>query len=180
VARFLESPEGEDRRMMVMAGGNHIRFGFGIPRRVFRRLPTSYTLVGSREIVIPEDKRELLMDVEIPGFPMPPYDFVVFTAYESLEKQKVRLGVVLQETDGGVRIEKVLPGSVAEKSGVQTGDVLVSFDGEPVKDSFDVIYAVNQKQAGDRAVLEIARGDAQQTLEILFVPPKHKGVHDNP
>jgi uncharacterized iron-regulated protein len=177
VARFLESPEGEERHMMVMAGGNHIRFGFGIPRRVFRRLPTTYTLVGSKEIVIPEEKQKQLMDVEIPGFPMPPYDFVVFTAYESLEKQKVRLGVMLQEKDGSVQVAKVLPGSVAEKSGVQAGDVLVSFDGEPVKDSLDVIYAVNEKQTGDRAVLEIARDGVQKTLEVLFVT---NGENDNP
>jgi S1-C subfamily serine protease len=163
--------------MMVMAGGNHIRFGFGIPRRVFRRLPTSYTLVGSKEIIIPEEKQKQLMDVEIPGFPMPPYDFVVFTAYESLEKQKVRLGVMLQEKDGSVQVEKVLPGSVAEKSGVQAGDVLVSFDGEPVKDSLDVIYAVKEKQTGDRAVLEIARDGVQKTLEVLFVT---NGENDNP
>lgn len=180
VAVFLDSPQGTEMRMMVIAGGNHIRFGFGIPRRVFRRLPTSYALVGTKEIDIPEIKRGSLMDVEIPSFPMLPYDFLVFTTYESLEKQAVRLGVMLQVEDGRVEVAKVLPGSVAEKYGVESGDVLVSFDGEPVKESLDIIYAVKQKQPGDRAALEIARHGKLQTLEIHFVPPEHTGAHDKP
>ncbi|MEE8321017.1 MAG: ChaN family lipoprotein, partial [Gammaproteobacteria bacterium] len=50
--RYLNSPDGQDRRMVVVAGGNHIRYGFGIPRAVFRRLPASYVLIGTRAIVI--------------------------------------------------------------------------------------------------------------------------------
>jgi uncharacterized iron-regulated protein len=180
VAGFLSAPQGEEIHMMVMAGGNHVQYGFGIPRRVFRRLPTSYALVGSKEIVVPESKAENLMDVEIPRFPMLPYDFVVFTAYESLEKQGVRLGVMLREEDGRVRIEKVLPGSAAEESGLEPGDVLISFDGEPVKENLDIIYAVKQKQPGDRAVLEIVRDAAPMTLDVQFAPPEHDGGHENP
>ena len=72
------------QRMVVVAGGNHIRHGMGIPRRVFRRLPTSYLLVGTDEINIPADKQDRLMDVETPLFPMPPYDYVAYVAYEDL------------------------------------------------------------------------------------------------
>ncbi len=80
IAGYLQGRESV--RMVVVAGGNHIRYGFGIPRRVFRRLPTSYSLVGSAEIEIPEDKKDRLMDVETPSFPMVPYDFIVYSRYE--------------------------------------------------------------------------------------------------
>jgi uncharacterized iron-regulated protein len=180
VANFLAGPQGENMHMMIMAGGNHVQYGFGIPRRVFRRLPTSYALVGSKEIVVPESKRENLMDVEVPRFPMPAYDFVVFTAYESLEIRGSRLGVMLHEEDGRVRIEKVLPGSAAEESGLKSGDVLISFDGEPVEENLDIIYAVKQKRPGDRAVLEIVRDAAPITLEVLFSSPEHDRGHENP
>jgi uncharacterized iron-regulated protein len=171
VARYLASPQGEEMRLVVLAGGNHIRFGFGIPRRVFRRLPTSYTLIGSREIVIAEKKEERLMDVKIPPFPMPPYDFLVFTAYEDLNKPEVRLGVMLEEEDGRVMVKMVLPGSVAEKAGIRMGDVVVAFDGEPARDSFDVVYAVGQKKPGDRASLLIERDGEEQALEAVFEAP---------
>jgi uncharacterized iron-regulated protein len=61
VAGFLQ--ERPEMRMVVVAGSHHVRHGFGIPRRVFRRLPSSYVLVGSQEIDIPAEKQESLMDV---------------------------------------------------------------------------------------------------------------------
>lgn len=171
VARYLESQEGKNRRLVVVAGGNHVRHGFGIPRRVFRRLPTSYLIIGSKELVVPEDKRDRLMDVEVPKFPMPPYDFLVFTEYEDLAPPKVMLGILLDEAEGKVRVKSVLPGSVAEAAGLQEGDVLLEIDGMPVAESFDLIYEVRQKRPGDRSVLLIERAEARQSVEVTF-PPK--------
>lgn len=100
-ARYLASPAGEGKHLLVIAGGDHVSNGFGIPRRVFRRLPTSYTIIGGREIDIPPDKQDRLMDVEIPDFPMVPYDFLVYQAYEELPETGVRLGVMFEAASGG-------------------------------------------------------------------------------
>lgn len=182
VARYLESPQGESRRMVVVAGGNHIRHGFGIPRRVFRRLPASYTLIGSKELVIAEGKEDRLMDVKIPDFPMPPYDFLLFTEYEDLPRPGVRLGVLLDEAEGKVRVKAILPGSAAEAAGLQEGDVLLAFDGVPLVESFDLIYEVKRKQPGERGVLQIERDGAGQTVEVTFPEPEAEPAppHDAP
>ncbi|BCR03916.1 hypothetical protein DESUT3_09850 [Desulfuromonas versatilis] len=179
VAAYLGAPGREKTRMLVVAGGNHVRFGFGIPRRVFRRLPSSYSLVGSREIVIPEDKQDRLMDVEIPEFPMLPYDFLQFTEYEDLDKQEVRLGVMLGGEEDGVRVQGVLPGSAAEAAGLTAGDRLLSLDGAALEENFDLVYAVKQKRPGDRALLEVAREGEKLTLEVLFTatPAHGHGKH---
>jgi hypothetical protein len=179
VVRYLESPPGKNRRLVVVAGGNHVRHGFGIPRRVFRRLPASYLLIGSKELVVPEDKRDRLMDVEVPKFPMPPYDFLVFTAYEDLAPPKVMLGILLEEAEGKVRVKGVLPGSVAEAAGLQEGDVLLEIDGMPVAESFDLIYEVRQKRPGDRSILQIERAGSGQTVEVMF-PPGHEKTEPAP
>jgi uncharacterized iron-regulated protein len=171
VVRYLESTPGKNRRMVVVAGGNHVRHGFGIPRRVFRRLPTSYILIGSKELEIPEEKRDRLMDVEVPGFPMPPYDFLAFTAYEDLARTGVKLGVMLEEAEGKVRVKAVLPNSAAEAAGLLEGDVLVTFDGIPLEAAFDLIYEVKQKEPGDRSVLQIERDGKEQTVEVAFPEP---------
>jgi uncharacterized iron-regulated protein len=171
IVRYLESPAGKTRRMVVVAGGNHIRHGFGIPRRVFRRLPTSYILIGSKELVIPEDKRDRMMDVEVPRFPMPPYDFLVFTEYEDLVRPGVKLGVMLEEAEGKVRVKAVLPNSAAEAAGILAGDVLLAFDGVPLAENFDLIYEVKQKRPGDRSVLQIERDGEEQTVEVTFPEP---------
>lgn len=171
IARYLQSEAGANRHMLVVAGGNHIRHGFGIPRRVFRRLPLSYVLVASREIEIPASKADRLMDVEIPDFPMPPADFLVYTAYEDLGKSEVKLGVMLDDSSGRVIAQGVLPGSSAERAGVQKGDVLLSLDGQPLADNFDLIYEVKQKQAGGRGALVVEREGQQQLLEVEFEVP---------
>ncbi len=118
IARTM-AEQGPDHRMVVMAGGNHIRYGFGIPRRVYRRLPTSYILIGSREIAIPAEKQDKLMNVDMPGFPMPPYDYLLYTEYESLPGERVKLGVRMKEAEGKVVVEGVVPNSTADKAGVQ-------------------------------------------------------------
>ncbi|MHB1399278.1 MAG: ChaN family lipoprotein [Trichloromonadaceae bacterium] len=171
IARYLQSEAGANRHMLVVAGGNHIRHGFGIPRRVFRRLPLSHVLVASREIEIPASKADRLMDVEIPDFPMPPADFLVYTAYEDLGKSEVKLGVMLDDSSGRVIAQGVLPGSSAERAGVQKGDVLLSLDGQPLADNFDLIYEVKQKTAGNRGVLVVEREGKQMLLEVEFEVP---------
>jgi uncharacterized iron-regulated protein len=177
IARYLASPQGEGKRLLVIAGGNHVRNGFGIPRRVFRRLPHSYLLIGSREIEIPADKQDRLMDVEIPGFPMVPFDFLLHTAYEDLGTEKVRLGVVLEEVEGAVRIKEVMAGSNGERAGLKEGDIIRRIDGEPVAESFDLVYAVQQKRAGDSATLQVERDGATQEVAVTFLatqkPPHH-------
>lgn len=84
LATYLKRHDSK-QQVVVIAGGNHIRYGFGIPRRLFRRIPVSYLLIGSEEIDIPEDKQDRLMNIDKPAhYPMRPYDFVTFTRYEDL------------------------------------------------------------------------------------------------
>jgi S1-C subfamily serine protease len=112
------------------------------------------------------------MAVEVPEFPMPPYDFLVFTVYEDLARPDVKLGVLLEEADGKVRVKTVLPGSAAETAGLREGDVLLAIDGVLVAESLDLIYEVKQKRPGERSVLQIEREGAGQTVNVTFPLPK--------
>jgi uncharacterized iron-regulated protein len=176
VARYLQSPQGEDKQLLVVAGGNHIRNGFGIPRRVFRRLPTSYLLVGSNELSIPEGMDDKLMDVAVPGFPMPAYDYLIYTDYETLPDQ-VKLGVMLEEVDGQVQIRAVVPDSVADSADIREGDRVLSFDGEMIGEVFDLVYAVQQKKPGDRGQLLLSRDGEEKKLEVTFRAMKSTEPH---
>jgi uncharacterized iron-regulated protein len=170
VASHLTTCLDGSRRMVVVAGGNHVRYGFGIPRRVFRRAPASYVLVGNQELAIPQDKQDRLMDVEMPHFPMVPYDYLVFTAYEDLPGERVKLGVRMEDQDGKVVVQDVVPGSTADKAGVKSGDVIRAIDNEPVAESFDLVYAVGLHKKGDKAVLEVERGSEKLKLDLDFQP----------
>lgn len=177
IANHLLTCLDGSRRMVVLAGGNHVRYGFGIPRRVFRRLPTSYVLVGGYEIEVPDSKKDRLMDVEMPHFPMAPYDYMVFTAYEDLPGERVKLGVRMEEKDGKVVASEVVPGSTADKGGVKAGDIILALDDEPVVESFDLVYAVGLRKKGDKAMLEVERGGEKLKLGLDFQPLPPMGPH---
>jgi len=172
IVNFLQSPRGESRHLVVLAGGNHVRYGFGIPRRVFRRMPLSYTLIGSRELEIPADKQDRLMNVSLPYYPMRPYDFLVYTGYEDLPVEKVKLGVQFagREDGEGLKVLGVVDGSAAAAAGIKEGDVLLRLDGEKLNDSFDLVYAIGQKRAGARITLDIERDDQNQQLDVVLQP----------
>lgn len=169
--------KGPEHRMVVMAGGNHIRFGFGIPRRVYRRLPTSYILIGSRELVIPEEKQDKLMNVDLPRFPMPPYDYLVYTEYESLPGERVKLGVRMKEKDGKVVVEAVVPNSTADEAGVLAEDIIITLNGVLIEDSFDLIYEVKQRASGDQTTLVVEREGEQLKLDVTFIPLPKTETH---
>jgi uncharacterized iron-regulated protein len=177
IAAHLRSA-GKDHQVVVIAGGNHVRYGYGIPRRVFRRLPVSYLLVGSKEIVISEDKQDRLMNVKKPDYPMIPYHFVKFTEYEDLENPGVKMGIMLGEDEAGLLIKGVVPGSVAEKSGIKTDDILTQMDDIKLAEPFDLIYELNQLSVGDKINITLKRGEDVITLPVEFTEatPEHQGM----
>ena len=169
-ARYLTSPAGSDKHLLVIAGGNHVQGGFGIPRRVFRRLPASYVLIGGKEINIPEDKLDRLMDVDLPALPMMPYDFIVYLAYEDLPQRGVTLGVTIEPAPPGrgLAVKTVVPGSNAERADLRPGDLLLTIDGEALADTFDLLYALKQKQPGSHGILRIERQGQTLNVDVLF------------
>ncbi|HXE96775.1 MAG TPA: ChaN family lipoprotein [Dongiaceae bacterium] len=178
--RYLTSPAGQDKHLLVVAGGDHVENGFGIPRRVFRRFPASYTIIGGKEINIPPDKRDRFMNVTIPDFPMVPYDFLVYQAYEDLPETGVRLGVMVEVAPAGrgLVLKNMLHGSNAERAGLQKGDLLLSFDGEALTENLDLTYAVQRKRQGDHAVMQVERQGKPVKVEVLFLTVQKDRPHD--
>jgi len=84
-AAYLQSPRGRGKHLLILAGGNHVRYGFGVPRRLFRRVPLPYVIVSPFTVEVPEDKRDRLMDVDLPPLPMKPADFLWAVGYRDLD-----------------------------------------------------------------------------------------------
>ncbi len=165
IVDYLQSPEGEGKRMMVVAGGHHVRYGYGIPRRVFNLMPTSYTVLGTREIVIPEEKQHQIMDITMPRFPMTAYDFVKHVVYETLPSKGVKLGVMFSMVEGGLRVNQVIPESNAALAELQVDDLISHIDGVVMKDLYDIKYLLEKKSIGDSAQLQLTRND--EVIEVV-------------
>ncbi len=173
-ADYLASGEASGKRLVIIAGGNHVRYGFGIPRRLFRRVPVPYTIVETYPAEISRDKRRTLMDVELPALPMRPADVYWAVRYDDLESQRVKLGVMIgQAEEGGVRVIAVIPGSPAEAAGLQKGDRIVSAGGDTVREASDLTRKVSEYEPGDTGPVEVMRGEERLGLEVTYDVLRH-------
>lgn len=66
----------------------------------------------------------------------------------------------------GVRVEQVIPESVAAGSGLQAGDVVTEVDGRPAYSPERLQYLVNA--SGDRSAIAIVRGTDRMELQISY------------
>lgn len=176
ITDYLASPRGRGKKMVTITGGWHVRYGFGVPKKVIRRRPMPYAIVLPEEIDVPKDMQDRLMNVKVPAIPLLPADFVWYVPYEALDAKRVRMGVGLSEEGKRVVVRSVTEGSPAQKAGVRAGDVLLSIDGRPVTDVTDVLFLMERKKEGDRVALVLRRARAEIPVEVTLVRlPKAKG-----
>ena len=169
IAGYLSGPEGKDKTMVVMTGGFHVTYGYGIPRRVFRRFPEPYTIVLPKTLRIPEGKEYVEMkNVTPPQLPLPIADVVWIVPYEDLEDSRIRLGVEIAPSEKGVLIQKVEEDSSAEQAGLMAGDIITDFDKNPVLEPFDLVYEIGRKQTGAQVSVKVLRGEEMIELNVEF------------
>jgi serine protease Do len=89
-----------------------------------------------------------------------------------------RIGVQAQElsadlaksfglkTVSGALVTLVEPGSPADKSGIQSGDVILSFNGKPVKTANDLALQVANTKPGTVAAVQLWRKGAPVTINV--------------
>jgi uncharacterized iron-regulated protein len=169
VAEYVTSPQGRDNRLVVFAGGGHVAYGFGIPRRAFRRAPVPYvTVLPETDVALaPTDQPDTVMDVESFELPLPVADVVWAVGYETIPAG-VRLGVHVEPHEDGVVVTDVQPDSAAARAGLREGDIIRSFDGESVRLPVDLVRLVRSRAPGDQARLAVSRGQDTLTLDVSW------------
>jgi|Tabmets5t2r1_1033131.scaffolds.fasta_scaffold10002_2 S1-C subfamily serine protease len=110
---------------------------------------------------------------------------------EGEEIERAYLGVTMRDVteetaseldlpvDSGALVDGVEEGDPADEAGLrgsevdelsgdvtEPGDLIVSVDGDPVRNADDVVSAVAGKQPGDTIELEIYRGDDKRTVQV--------------
>jgi serine protease Do len=66
----------------------------------------------------------------------------------------------------GALVAELVPGGPAEKAGVMPGDVVLSVNGHPVKDSTDLTRQVAASHSGDTLSLVVMRAGSQKTIVV--------------
>jgi serine protease Do len=97
-----------------------------------------------------------------------------------------KLGVAVQEVNQtfadsfkldkpeGALVSNVEKGSAAEKAGLQSGDVILKVDGQPIVSSGDLPAIIGQMAPGQKVALEVWRKGAPETLSAKLADASEK------
>ena len=166
VAEFLKN--NRDRKLIVLAGGFHVQYGFGIPKRAFRRVPHAYSIILPTVTELPAELKDREMQVEHVSIPLYAGDFAWRLEYKVLPENKVRLGVQLKESESGVSVLFVGENSNAEKAGIMKGDVFLALGGENILGVDDLVRRLQTFNIGDRVTIRLRRGMEAMDVDVLL------------
>jgi S1-C subfamily serine protease len=68
--------------------------------------------------------------------------------------------------DEGILVNQVMPKSPAEAAGLKTGDVILSVDGKPIKDSRQLQRLIGEAEIGRTIDVVVLREKTRRTLKI--------------
>lgn len=167
LSEFLESPQAKGKTVLVFAGSGHIVFGFGIPNRLYRRTP-----VPSQAVILKTWSKKMNGDLAFAHASSPLANFVWITKPNPPEKKKPRIGVILKTKEGakGLIIDKVLPGSPAEKADLLPGDQLIAVEGIEIRDVKEIHHALSEKGWGNNITFTIIREGKQKEITVKLPP----------
>ena len=79
-----------------------------------------------------------------------------------------RLGVGLEDAEGGIRIAELTAGSLAERTGLRRGDLITEAAGAPVKRSGQLIGLIRRQPAGTWLPLQVMREGKAVEVVVRF------------
>jgi uncharacterized iron-regulated protein len=153
-------------------GSGHLQHGYGVPHQL--------QSLGDEQVAnlmtMPSD--HACADIT-PG--LADAVFVIPPQPELAPVPPPRLGVALRPIADGVMIEKVMPQSLAEKTGLKDGDVILQAAGNKVSSIEEVRDHVQRQPAGTWLPLLIRRGGLTQEIVVRFPaspepPPPHHSL----
>ena len=167
LSEFLRLPENREKVVFVFAGSGHVIFDFGIPKRFFRRTPLPF-----KTLILKERKNNIGADPDIrfTSVSQPLGDYLWITRPNPPEIKRPRIGVVLKEAKDleGLQIERVIPGSPAEKAGLLAGDQLLTVEGRGITKVKDIHDAVVQKGWAKDITFMILREGTKRDVTVTL------------
>ncbi len=128
-----------DHTVIVLAGGGHLAFGSGIPKRAQR--------LNGRPYVVLLNEEELQESIA---------DYILYPQPVAAPEAP-KLMVMLKEDQGRVLVSAFMPESVSEQAGVREDDVIIEVDGEKIGAIDDIKIALLDRKKGDLLHVRVMR-----------------------
>ncbi|MEW6584176.1 MAG: ChaN family lipoprotein [Nitrospirota bacterium] len=129
-----------DHQIVVLAGTGHLMYGSGIPQRAHRRNGRSFITI-------------------LPEAPSLERDVANYVFFAEPEEPPVtfKLGIVANKTDDGLKIDQIVPRSIANAAGLEEGDIIVAMDDWKVGEVDDIRIFMSDKKRGDSFRISVLR-----------------------
>lgn len=165
---------GRDPRIVAIIGRGHMDHFYGVPEQL--------KAMGETDVAVltPWDSLRKCSDlVKADGTPAADAVFGIADGEEFSAPEKPKLGILIEGTDDGIRIDDVVEKSIAEQAGLKKDDVIVMAAGTKVTRTAELVTIIKSMSPGTWLPLNIKRGEEE--LEIIarfpatFEPPKPHG-----
>ena len=166
VSQFLMNPKYQETKLIVLSGGFHVQYGFGIPKRAFRRVPHSYSIIQPTVTHVPEKLKDREMEVEKVSIPLYAADYAWKVEYKVPDN--VRLGVRLEQKKEGIMIMEVMENTNAERAGILEGDLLIGMDGQKLSRVEEILEQLQNKNFTDRSTFNLLRDGRKLKIKVQF------------
>lgn len=87
---------------------------------------------------------------------------------EDKNSDRIKLGVMIDDTREGVRIEDIIKDGYADKAGLNVGDIIVKLGGRYILSSELIHDALSEIKKGDKKEILILRNGKEKALQIQF------------
>lgn len=146
-------------QVVGIVGRGHLEYGYGIPHQL------ADLGIEDVAVLLPLDA-----DDDCADLPSNLADavFVVDTQVEVVADPRPRLGVMIEDGDSGVRVTEVVDSSVAENTGLRTGDIIMRAAGFDTATTAALIEVVQRQAAGTWLPLQITREGREMELIARF------------
>lgn len=83
------------------------------------------------------------------------------------------------KTSRGFYVQSIVENSGAQKSGIQTGDIISAINGKNISSFVDIKNILNTKRPNDVVTVKLLRGETEKTIEVALIKAENNSLSYN-
>ena len=100
-----------------------------------------------------------------------------FKMFSDVDENRAMLGVVTEETEGGVKVTEITNESAAKKAGIKEGDIITRVDDTKISDPDQLTAAVRKHKPGEKVTVTFLRDKKEQKVTAELGKWKGAGAY---